>query len=205
MGILLLLSMGSEFHICKISTSYFEDNKSLSKLKAALPWARQGGGHQPFCLSRNTSWVASPCSQAIRKFRDVQCLAQCFFSDGETHAAKVNKLPEELFICWDLTLWFQPWICCVLQNTLEGLEGTITAQNTWKQQLQASVIANKHHQSHHAGHYGVSTFPQQNSCCAIATRARCPSGTYNPAKSLGSLHRYTEDNKLNLQKSSCNH
>lgn len=83
-------------------------------------------------------------------------------------------------------------------------EATI-AQNTWKQQLQASVTANKHHQRHHPVRYIVSTFPQQNSFHAIATRSRCPSGSCNPAKSLDLLHRYTEDSKLSLQKNSSNH
>lgn len=73
MGILLLLSMRSGSHIFKISTFYFED-KSLSQLKAALPLARQEGGHQHFSPSRNTSWAASPLSQAVIKFRDVHCL-----------------------------------------------------------------------------------------------------------------------------------
>lgn len=118
----------------------------------------------------------------------------------ETHAVPRSSSYQKSFLCARIS-------CCDFKPELPGcwkvIGSTITAQITWKQQLWASVIANKHHQRHHPMRYWVSTSTLPNSCCAIATR-EVSVAMQNPDRSLDSLHCCTEDNKLNLPKNSSN-
>lgn len=147
-----------------------------SKEEGMEPSASQGTPHGGF----------SHVAKQGRKCRDVQPLGLNTVL-METRTVPRSSSYQKTFLCARTSRRdFKPQLvrCWKVSGSAK------TAQITWKQQLQASVIANKHQRRHHPVRYWVSTSALPNSSCAIATR-EVSVAMQKPARSLDSalLHR----------------